>query len=80
MCVCVCGCAGGYDGVQCGMTCSAGYVPTGGDFLRTCAANGTWTGSDLVCTLAPPVFLDQTLSVLEVRLPFPWLWDCGVLA
>ncbi|XP_053378181.1 complement receptor type 1-like isoform X2 [Mercenaria mercenaria] len=31
--------------------CNTGYEQTGGSSIRTCQADGTWSGSELVCTI-----------------------------
>lgn len=48
------------------MTCSVGYYVFSGSTTRTCQSNGNWTGTSLICSLVPPTFYNQTLSVLEV--------------
>ena len=47
-------CSLGDDGVpsyedSCSFTCDIGYVLTGSD-TRTCQSNGSWSGSDVVCS------------------------------
>ena len=39
----------GYEGDTCSFTCNTGYELTGSD-TRTCQNNGSWSGSDGVCT------------------------------
>lgn len=60
-------CVGASDGVVCGMGCNVGYYPYSGSLVRTCQANGSWTGGDLVCALNPPYFPNQSLTIAEVR-------------
>ena len=47
-------CSLGYDRVTsyedtCSFTCNTGYKLTGSD-TRICQSNGSWSGSDVVCT------------------------------
>ena len=47
-------CSLGDDGVSsyedtCNFTCNTGYEPTGSD-TRTCQSDGSWSGSDDVCS------------------------------
>ena len=39
----------GYDGDTCSFTCNTGYVLIGSD-TRTCQHDGSWSGSDNVCS------------------------------
>ena len=48
------------------MVCSVGYYAYQGSTSRTCQSNGNWTGSDLICSLVPPTFYNQTVAVYEV--------------
>ena len=48
-------CSLGNDGVPsyediCSFTCDTGYELTGSD-TRICQSNGSWSGSDVVCTI-----------------------------
>jgi hypothetical protein len=31
--------------------CNEGYENTGGDLLRVCEADGSWNGTEVVCTI-----------------------------
>lgn len=62
-------CVGAFAGVSCSMVCSVGYYAYSGSTSRTCQSSGNWTGGDLICSLLPPTFYNQSLSVLEVRVP-----------
>ncbi len=59
------GCFNAQDGMRCSYSCAAGYIFVSGDTERVCTS-GAWTGSDLVCSILPPMFLDQAVSVYEV--------------
>ena len=51
---------------MCTHACDAGYVLAGGTTARTCDSQASWTGSDVVCSLTPPVLpADQVLHVFE---------------
>ena len=39
----------GYEGDTCSFTCNTGYELNGSD-TRTCQNDGSWNGSDAVCT------------------------------
>ena len=39
----------GYEEDTCSFTCNTGYELTGSD-TRTCQNNGSWSGSDVVCS------------------------------
>ena len=39
----------GYEGDTCSFTCNTGYEVTGSD-TRTCQSNGSWSGSDKLCS------------------------------
>ena len=39
----------GFEGDTCNFTCNTGYELTGGD-TRTCQSDGSWSGSDDVCS------------------------------
>ncbi len=58
-------CFNAQDGVRCSYTCAPGYIYVSGDSERICQ-DGAWSGSEVVCSILPPVFLDQTVSVYEV--------------
>lgn len=58
-------CVSAASGVTCSYQCAPGYVYVSGSYTRSCDS-GVWSGSDLVCSIAPPVFLNQTVSVFEV--------------
>ena len=65
-------CSLGDDGVlsyedTCSFTCNTGYELTGSD-TRTCQSNGSWSGSDTVCSRGNHVFyVEVTLSVVLVN-------------
>lgn len=48
----------------CSYACAPGYIQTGGVTSRTCWG-GSWSGSELQCTVLPPVFWDQNVTVYE---------------
>jgi hypothetical protein len=52
-------------GTVCSYTCGAGYILNSGTLVRTCTDAGSWTGTQLVCTITPPTILNQTISVFE---------------
>ena len=39
----------GYEGDTCSFTCNTGYELTGSN-TRTCQSDGSWGGSDVVCS------------------------------
>lgn len=50
-------------------TCNAGYVVSGGNAMRTCGANGMWSGSPLSCVIgncgaAPAAGANATLTMM----------------
>lgn len=60
-------CVGANDGYVCSYSCAAGYLQVSGSTSQTCNA-GVWSGSSLVCSIYPPTFYNQTVSVFEVSL------------
>jgi hypothetical protein len=62
-------CVSAASGVTCSYQCAPGYVYVSGSYSRMCDA-GVWSGTDLLCSIAPPIFFNQTVSVYEVRLAF----------
>ena len=68
-------CTGAQNGETCAFTCHEGLIPVG-PTVRTCVALpgqtvngfGVWSppaNETLTCTVAPPVFIPSTISVLE---------------
>ena len=45
----------GYEGDNCGITCNTGYELTGND-TRTCQSDGSWSGTDSVCSRGTLVY------------------------
>ena len=39
----------GYEGDTCSFTCNTGYELTGSD-TRTCQSDGSWSGTDVICS------------------------------
>ena len=50
----------GYEGDTCSFTCNTGYELTGSD-TRTCQNDGTWSGTDVMCTKGMTLFYRVTL-------------------
>ena len=46
----------GYEGHICGFTCNTGYELTGSD-TRTCQSDGSWSGTDSVCSRGMLVYI-----------------------
>ena len=65
----------GYEGDACSFTCNSGYELTGSD-TRTCQSNGSWSGSDVMCSRGNQLhrlcdFLVRALIINSV-LPFTY--------
>ena len=40
----------GYEGGTCSFTCNTGYELITGSDIRTCQSDGSWSGSDIICS------------------------------
>ena len=66
----------------CSFTCNTGYELTGSD-IRTCQSDGSWSGSDVVCsnntaTMSAYIIIGAVLASLFVLLIFVIL-ICGIM-
>ena len=48
----------------CSFTCNTGYELTGSD-TRTCQSNGSWSGSDIMCSRGNQLHIDYVTFWLE---------------
>ena len=53
----------GYEGDICGITCNTGYQLTGSN-TRTCQGDGSWSGTDSVCSRGMLVLNFQINGIL----------------
>lgn len=53
---------GQYPGDTSTYKCSEGSTQKGGDYVRTCRANGTWDGQPIVCVVSGKYYLIYILS------------------
>ena len=60
-------------GDTCTFTCDTGYELTGSD-TRTCQSNGSWSGSDVMCTrdnkLCDQCYVTRLLIMFNIILQF----------
>ena len=53
----------GYEGDTCSFTCNTGYELTGSD-TRTCQSDGSWSGTDELCSRGMLVYRLKLLRLM----------------